>query len=312
MHVAVTGSTGLIGSALVRLLVAEGHTVTRLTRSDTRLTPSDRKGPSGPVREARWDPARGTIDAEALAAADAVVHLAGRAASIRWTEKAKREFRDSRVQGTRLLAETMAGLADGPGVLVSASGIHYYGDRGDELLTEKSPSGGGFLAEVSRAWEGAADPARAAGLRVVHVRTGITQTPEGGSLPKQLPLFRLGLGGRFGFGRQWWSWISLDDVVGIYRHALVTDGLEGPVNATAPNPVTNAEFTATLARVLGRPALVPVPKLGLKLVLGEIGEELVYYSIRAQPEAALASGYVFGWPRLEPALRHLLNRPAAA
>jgi uncharacterized protein len=333
MHVAVTGSTGLIGSALVRLLVAEGHTVTRLTRSDTgptrsdteltgsdtrltgsdtRPTPSDRKGPSGPVREARWDPARGTIDAEALAAADAVVHLAGRAASIRWTEKAKREFRDSRVQGTRLLAETMAGLADGPGVLVSASGIHYYGDRGDELLTEKSPSGGGFLAEVSRAWEGAADPARAAGLRVVHVRTGITQTPEGGSLPKQLPLFRLGLGGRFGFGRQWWSWISLDDVVGIYRHALVTDGLEGPVNATAPNPVTNAEFTATLARVLGRPALVPVPKLGLKLVLGEIGEELVSYSVRAHPEAALASGYVFGWPRLEPALRHLLNRPAAA
>ena len=309
MHVAVTGSTGLIGSALVRLLVAEGHTVTRLTRSQTRGS-SD---PSGQVDEASWDPGGGTVDTGALAAADAVVHLAGKGiASGRWTDAAKREIRESRARGTRLLAETMAGLADGPRVLVSASGVHYYGDRGDEVLTERSGPGGGFLAEVCRAWEGAADPARAAGLRVVHVRTGVTQTREGGSLPKQLPLFRLGLGGRFGSGRQWWSWVSLHDVAGIYRHALVSDGLEGAVNAAAPNPVTNAEFTATLARVLGRPALAPVPRLGPRLVLGEMAEELLFYSIRVQPEATLASGYRFRWPELEPALRHLLNRPTAA
>src|SRR6266508_276378 len=306
MHVAVTGSTGLIGSALVRLLVAEGHTVTRLTRSEPR-------GSSGSVREARWDPAAGTVDAGALAGTDALVHLAGKAISSgRWTRKVKREIRESRVRGTGLLAETMAGMADGPKVLVSASGIHYYGDRGDEVLTEQSRPGEGFLAEVCQAWERAADPARASGLRVVHVRTGPAQTTAGGSLPRQLPLFRLGLGGRFGAGRQWWSWIALDDVVGIYRHALVTDGLEGAVNATAPNPVTNAEFTTTLARVLGRPALAPVPKLGPRLVLGEMAEELLFSSIRVQPEAPLARGYEFRWPELEPTLRHLLNRPAAA
>src|SRR6266508_1856862 len=264
MHVAVTGSTGLIGSALVRLLVAEGHTVTRLTRSEPR-------GSSGSVREARWDPAAGTVDAGALAGTDALVHLAGKAISSgRWTRKVKREIRESRVRGT------------------------------------------GLLAEVCQAWERAADPARASGLRVVHVRTGPAQTTAGGSLPRQLPLFRLGLGGRFGSGRQWWSWIALDDVVGIYRHALVTDGLEGAVNATAPNPVTNAEFTTTLARVLGRPALAPVPKLGPRLVLGEMAEELLFSSIRVQPEAPLARGYEFRWPELEPTLRHLLNRPAAA
>jgi uncharacterized protein (TIGR01777 family) len=302
MHVAVTGSTGLIGSALVRLLAAEGHTVTRLTRSQ----------PSQPD-QVRWDPAGGSIDAGALAAADAVVHLAGKAiASGRWTGKAKREIRESRVRGTRLLAETMAGLTDGPRVLVCASGIHYYGDRGDEVVTERSGPGVGFLAEVCQAWEAAADPARAAGLRVVHVRTGLSQTRQGGSLPKQLPLFRLGLGGRFGSGRQWWSWVSLDDVLGIYRHALVGDGLEGAVNATAPNPVTNAEFTTTLARVLGRPALAPVPKFGPRLALGEMADELVFSSIRVLPEAATASGYRFRWPELEPVLRHLLQRPAAA
>jgi uncharacterized protein len=302
MHVAVTGSTGLIGSALVRLLAAEGHTVTRLTRSQ----------PSQPD-QVRWDPAGGSIDAGALAAADAVVHLAGKAiASGWWTGKAKREIRESRVRGTRLLAETMAGLTDGPRVLVCASGIHYYGDRGDEVVTERSGPGVGFLAEVCQAWEAAADPARTAGLRVVHVRTGLSQTRQGGSLPKQLPLFRLGLGGRFGSGRQWWSWVSLDDVLGIYRHALVSDGLEGAVNATAPNPVTNAEFTATLARVLGRPALAPVPKFGPRLALGEMADELVFSSIRVLPEAATASGYRFRWPELEPVLRHLLQRPAAA
>src|SRR6266540_6108297 len=242
MLVAVTGSTGLIGSALVPSLVAEGHEVLRFTRS-----------PSPGPGAARWDPAGGTIDSEALSKADAVAHLAGRSiAALRWTPKVKREILSSRTQGTRLLAEAMAGLPDGPRVLVTASGINFYGDRGDEVLTETSPGGSGFLADVCRQWEGAADPARAAGIRTVHVRTGFVQTPRAGVLPRLLPLFRVGLGGRFGSGRQWWSWVTLDDVVGIYRHAVTAGAVGGALNATAPNPVTNAEFTATLARAVGR------------------------------------------------------------
>jgi uncharacterized protein len=301
MLVAVTGSTGMIGSALVSRLVDDGHEVLRLTRS-----------PSPGPGAARWDPAGGTIDAEALAKADAVVHLAGRPiASLRWTAKVKREILASRVQGTRLLAETMAGLPDGPRVLVTASGIHYYGDRGDEVLTETSAAGEGlFMSEVCREWEAAADPARAAGIRTVHVRTGFVQTPRGGALQLQAPLFRLGLGGRLGSGRQWWSWVTLDDVVGIYRHAVVSGAASGPLNATAPNPVTNAEYTATLARVLGRPALLPVPGFAPRLLAGQLADELLFSSDRVHPAATEASGYTFQHPELEPALRHLLARPA--
>jgi uncharacterized protein len=301
MLVAVTGSTGMIGSALVSRLAGDGHEVLRLTRS-----------PSPGPGAARWDPAGGTIDAEALAKADAVVHLAGRPiASLRWTAKVKREILASRVQGTRLLADTMAGLPDGPRVLVTASGIHYYGDRGDEVLTETSPAGEGlFLSEVCREWEAAADPARAAGIRTVHVRTGFVQTPRGGALQLQAPLFRLGLGGRLGSGRQWWSWVTLDDVVGIYRHAVVSGAASGPLNATAPNPVTNAEYTAALARVLGRPALLPVPGFAPRLLAGRIADELLLSSSRVHPAATEASGYTFQHPELEPALRHLLDRPA--
>jgi uncharacterized protein len=299
MLVAITGSTGMIGSALVSSLVADGHEVLRFTRS-----PSPRPG------AAHWDPAGGTIDSEALSKADAVVHLAGRnIAALHWTPKIKREILDSRTHGTGLLAETMAGLPDGPRVLVTASGINFYGDRGDEVLTETSPGGRGFLAEVCRQWEGAADPARAAGIRTVHVRTGFVQTPRGGVLPKLLPLFRVGLGGRFGSGRQWWSWVTLDDVVGTYRHALTASAASGPLNATAPNPVTNAQFTATLAKVLGRPALLPVPSFGPKLLLGELADELLFASIRVHPAATESSGYSFQHPILEPALRHLLTRP---
>jgi uncharacterized protein (TIGR01777 family) len=302
MLVAVTGSTGLIGTALVRRLTADGHRVLRVTRSR----------PSGPD-ETRWDPMGGRIDADALAGVDAVVHLAGRGIGdgLRWTRKAKDEILQSRVEGTRLLAETMAGAAGsgGPRVLVCASGIHAYGDGGDAVLTESSRPGSGFLAEVVRQWEAAADPARTAGLRVVHIRNGIVQAAEGGALPRLLPLFRLGLGGRLGSGRQWWSWVALDDSVGLYRHALLSDDLEGPVNGTAPNPVTNAEHAATLARVLGRPGFLAAPAFAVRLLLGELAEELLFASLRVQPAAAQASGYVFRFPELEPALRHVLNRP---
>jgi len=301
MLVAVTGSTGLIGTALVRRLEAEGHQVLRFTRSR----------PSAP-NESSWDPMAGRIDADALARADAVVHLAGRGIGdgFRWTRKVKDEILQSRVRGTRLLAETMAGAAGsgGPRVLVCASGIHRYGDRGDEVLTESSPAGGGFLAEVVRQWEAAADPARAAGLRVVHIRNGIVQAAEAPVVARQLPLFRLGLGGRFGSGRQWWSWVALDDTVGLFRHALLTGDLEGPINGTAPNPVTNATYAATLARVLGRPCLLTYPAFGPRLLLGELADELLFASQRVQPAVATASGYAFRFPELEPTLRHLLGR----
>ncbi len=303
MLVAVTGASGLIGTALTRRLQAEGHQVLRLTRS--RPTAAD---------QVQWDPMAGRLDADALAKADAVVHLA--AANIgdklRWTARTKREILDTRVQGTGLVARTMAELAKGTGgprVLVCASGAHYYGDRGDEVLTEASSGGRGFLADVVRQWEAAADAARVAGLRVVHMRTGPIQDAAGAGLPKQALMFRFGLGGRFGSGRQWLSWTSLDDIVGAYLHALTHDELAGPVNNVAPNPVTNAEFTATLARVLGRPALLPVPEFAPKLVLGEFADEMLFTSIRAHPARLLETGYRFRFPELEPALRHTLNRP---
>jgi uncharacterized protein len=299
MLVAVTGASGLIGTALVGRLEAEGHRVLRLTRSR----------PSGPD-QVQWDPMAGRLDPDALAKADAVVHLA--AANIgdklRWTARTKREILQTRVQGTGLVAKTMAELAQGPGgprVLVCASGAHYYGDRGDEVLTEESSGGRGFLADVVRRWEAAADPARAAGLRVVHLRTGPVQTAAGAGLPKQALMFRLGVGGRFGSGRQWLSWIALDDIT--YLHALTHD-LAGPVNNVAPNPVTNAEFTATLARVLRRPAVLHVPAFAPRLVLGEFADEMLFTSIRARPARLQATGYRFRFPELEPALRHTLGR----
>jgi uncharacterized protein (TIGR01777 family) len=302
MLVAVTGASGLIGTALVRRLEAEGHQVLRVTRSR----------PSGPD-QLRWDPMAGRLDRDALAKADAVVHLA--AANIgdklRWTARTKREILQTRVEGTGLVARTMAGLANGPGgprVLVCASGAHFYGDRGDEVLTEASSGGRGFLADVVRQWEAAADPARAAGLRVVHLRTGPVQDAAGAGLPKQALMFRLGVGGRFGSGRQWLSWIALDDITGAYLHALTREDLAGPVNAVAPNPVTNAEFTATLARVLHRPAVVHVPAFAPRLVLGEFADEMLFTSMRVHPARLQATGYRFQLPELEPALRHTLGR----
>jgi uncharacterized protein len=303
MLVAVTGASGLIGTALTRRLREAGHQVLRLTRWE----------PTEPD-QVRWDPGAGRLDPDDLAKADAVVHLA--AANIgdklRWTARTKRQLLETRVEGTGLVARTMAELAGEPGgprVLVCASGAHYYGDRGDEVLTEASSGGRGFLADLVRQWEQAADPARAAGLRVVHLRTGPVQDAAGAGLPKQALMFRLGVGGRFGSGRQWLSWVALDDITGAYLHALTHDDLAGPVNAVAPNPVTNAEFTATLARVLRRPAILHVPEFAPRLVLGEFADEMLFTSMRIHPVRLLEAGYRFRFPELEPALRHTLGRP---
>jgi len=307
MLVAVTGASGLIGTALVERLHAEGHQVLRLTRSR----------PAAPD-QVHWDPASGELDPDALAKADAVVHLAATniGEHLRWTARIKRELLESRVEGTSLVARTMAELAtrsggnEGPRLLLCASGVHYYGDRGDAVLTEADGGGPGFLAGVVRQWEAAADPARAAGLRVVHLRTGLVQDVGGAGLPKQVLMFRFGLGGRLGSGRQWLSWISLDDIAGAYLHALTHDDLEGPVNAVAPDPVTNAEFTRILARVLGRPAFLHVPAIAPKLVLGEVADELLFTSLRVRPARLLETGYTFELPDLETTLRHTMGRPA--
>jgi uncharacterized protein (TIGR01777 family) len=296
MKVLVTGARGLIGSALVPRLEAGGHEVAQLTRS----TPQ-RRG------EYRWDPATGTLDRAALEGVDAAVHLAGESVAGRWTEAKKRRILESRVKGTRLLSEALAGLEPPPAVLACASAIGVYGDRGDEPVTERSPSGDGFLAEVVRAWEGAAAPAREAGIRVVNLRFGIVQSKDGGALATMLPIFRLGLGGRVGSGRQYVSWVAIDDVVGAIQYALASDSPAGPVNVVAPQPVRNAEYAHTLGRVLGRPAILPAPGFAVRLALGELSQE-VLGGQRVVPERLREGGYEFRYPELEPALRHVLGR----
>ncbi|MFO7549740.1 MAG: TIGR01777 family oxidoreductase [Acidimicrobiia bacterium] len=299
MDIAITGSTGLIGTALVESLEARGDRVFRVVR---RRPGTD---------EIRWDPASGQIDAAGLEGIDAVIHLAGAGiGDRRWTEDYKRTIRDSRVDGTRLLAETLAGLTRPPQVFVSQSGTGYYGDRGDEVLTEASAGGDGFLADVVSAWEAAAEPARRAGIRVVHPRTAQVLTHQGGSLARQLPLFRLGLGGRFGPGDQWWCWISLDDQVAATLHVL-SSSLDGPVNFSAPDPVRNREFARALGRALRRPSLLPVPAFGPKLVVGgELAESLLFGSQRVMPERLLADGFEFTHPTIESALETMVARAA--
>jgi uncharacterized protein len=297
MKVLISGATGMIGSALTRELESKGHQTTRLTRSP------------GSDDDVGWDPSAGEIDASRLEGVDAVVHLAGESiAEGRWTAERKRRILESRRQGTGLLARTIANLSEPPGVMVGASAVGYYGDRGNELLREDSGPGNNFLGEVCRVWEKAADPAREAGIRVVHTRFGIVLSPKGGALGTTLPIFKLGGGGRIGSGRQYWSWVALDDVVGSIIHALENDSVEGPINVGSPNPLTNAEYTKVLGKVLNRPTVFPLPAPAARLMLGEIADELLLASARMEPARLEETGYEFRYPELEGALRHLLGR----
>ncbi len=300
MRVAVTGSRGLIGTALAAALRAAGHSVTPVVR-----------GLPGPGQVA-WDPSEGTADAAGLEGHDAVVHLAGAGlGNHRWTDRYKAEILRSRTQGTTLLATTLAGLDRAPSVLVSGSAVGYYGDRGDEELTEESGPGSGFLADVVRRWEESTAPAEAAGIRVVHLRSGVVQAAHGGALERLLPPFRMGVGGRWGSGRQWLSWVHLDDEVGAILHALDDGSLRGPLNATAPQPVTVAGYARALGRAVSRPTLLPTPRPALVAMLGrELVEEMLLAGQRVLPARLLASGYVFRHPSIEEALADLLRRPA--
>jgi len=299
MRVLVSGSSGLVGSALIPALVSGGHEVVCLVRSQPRDEAS----------EVRWDPQAGEIDGAGLKGVDAAVHLAGESiAAGRWTAARKDRILESRVRGTRLLAEALAGLEQRPAVLVSASAVGYYGDRGEETLTEESDSGSAFLSEVCRQWEAATGPAAEAGIRVVNLRSGVVLSTAGGALPRLLTPFRLGVGGTLGSGKQFMSWIAIDDVVGAILHVLTTETLRGPVNAVAPQARTNREFTKTLGRVLRRPTLLPMPAFAARLAFGQMADELLLCSQRAEPAKLVASGYKFRFPELEGALRHLLGK----
>jgi len=297
MRVVVSGASGLVGAALCPALQAAGHEVVALVRSD--------------LPGVRWDPEADTIDAAGLEGCDAVIHLAGEnIAGGRWNHSRKARIRDSRIHGTRLIAETLAGLETPPRALITASAIGYYGHRYGEVLPEYADPGTGFLPDVCGAWESAAEPAREAGIRVATVRLGVVLSQNGGALAKMLTPFRLGVGGRIGKGDQYMSWIALDDVVGVFQHVLAHDALKGPVNGVAPHPVTNLEFTKTLGRVLSRPTILPLPAIVAKLALGEMAQDLLLASTRVEPERLKQTGYRFRFPELEGALRYLLNKPS--
>jgi uncharacterized protein len=299
LTVAITGSTGMIGESLAHFLTTGGHRVVRLVRDSRDVG-------DGAVF---WNPAAGEIDADALAGVDAVVHLAGTPiASERWTDERKRSIMQSRVKGTELIARTLAGLPNGPKVLVSSSAVGYYGNRGAEALDERASSGEGFLAEVCRAWEAAARPAERAGVRVVLLRGGVVLSPAGGAIGEMLLPFKMGVGGRLGSGKQYMSWIDLDDHVALIHHALYSDSLSGPVNATAPHPVTNATFTAALGRALGRPTVIPVPALAIKAAFGQLGTEALLWGQRVVPRKAVESGFRFFYEGVEESLRFQLGR----
>lgn len=297
LNVLVTGASGLIGSALVPFLTTGGHHAVPLQRSAMVSS-------AGPT----WDPSAGRIDVGAGGPFDAVVHLAGESIGERWNAAKKRRIRESRVGGTRLLCEALAKLPQPPRALVCASATGFYGDRGDEWLDETSERGKGFLADLAGEWEAAAKPAVERGIRVVHLRFGIVLAGKGGALAKMVPVFKFGLGGRLGDGRGYWSWIALNDALGAIHRALADESLRGPVNAVSPHPVTNAEFTRTLAKVLGRPAIFPVPRFAVELLFGEMGREALLASVRVRPAKLLANGFAFRYPELEPALRHVLGR----
>jgi len=294
LRVAITGASGMIGSMLAPALVAAGHQVVPIVRGDPR------------TGEIRWDPAGAGLDPAALRGVDAVVHLAGANIAGRWTEARKRAVLESRTLGTRLLAEALARAPNGPATLVSASAIGYYGNRGDEELTEASPAGSGFLPQVTEAWEAATATAADAGIRVAKVRTGLVLSSAGGLLRKMLLPFRLGLGGRLGDGRQWMSWIAAADLIGVFRH-LLEGTLSGPVNAVAPGAVRNREFTAALGRALHRPTVFPLPKTVIRMLFGQMGNEAILGSAHVLPAVLERSGFRFQYPVLDGALAHELE-----
>jgi uncharacterized protein (TIGR01777 family) len=302
LTIAITGATGLIGSALTARLETAGHTVRRVTRQRTSASAAD-----GRDSDIHWDPSAGVIDPSALRGCDAVVHLAGEPIAQRWTGRRKRLIRESRVKGTTLIAKSIAACKDGPQVLLSGSAIGYYGDRGDEQLDEQSTSGTDFLSGVVRDWEGATAAATDAGVRVVLLRTGLVLTTDGGALAKLLPPFRLGLGGPMGSGRQWMSWISLDDHVRIIERTLLTAEMRGPVNLVAPNPVTNAEFAKELGHALHRAAFLPLPAFALEIMFGEMAQATILSGQRVLPASLLTAGFQFKHPTLGEALRSMLT-----
>lgn len=297
MRVLVSGSSGLVGKALCAALAGEGHTVVRLVRNDTALSDN----------AVYWDPDRGVLAGDQLSGLDGVVHLAGESiAGGRWTPERKARIRDSRLRGTRLLCERLAACSPPPAFLVAASAIGIYGSRGDEIVAEDSAPGHGFLADLCQEWEGETRRASEVGLRVVNLRLGMVLSANGGALAKMLPPFRLGLGGPLGNGAMWMSWIHLDDLVRSILHAMNRPELAGPVNALAPHPVTNREFTRTLGRVLKRPAVLAAPAPVLRFALGEMADALLLSSLRGVPRRLEESGFVFGFPALEGALSDLL------
>jgi len=297
MKILITGSSGLVGSALHEGLSAEAHDIFHLVRHK----PEE-------ASQISWDPDAGTIDAPALEEFDAVIHLAGESIAGRWSAAKKQRIRDSRLNGTRLLCKSLARLARPPRVVISASAVGFYGNRDDEILTETSAPGTMFLSKLCTEWEAAADHADRRETRVVKLRFGVILSCKGGALQKMLLPFKLGAGGVIGGGRQYWSWIAIDDVVEIVRHVLATDSLRGAVNAVSPHPVTNCEFTKTLGRALHRPTIFPMPAFAARLAFGEMADELFLASARAHPEKLQSAGYTFRFPQLESALGHLLKK----
>lgn len=298
MRVLMSGATGLLGVAITRALEPQGSQITRLVREKAK------------PGEIIWLPGK-PLNPALVSGFDAVIHLAGESVVGRWTAAKKQRIRDSRVLGTRTLADAVAGAERKPRVFAAASAIGYYGNRGDEILQETSPFGTGFLAETCREWEAAAGPVENAGIRTVHLRTGVVLSEHGGALEKLLLPFRLGLGGRLGSGQQWMSWIHLDDIVGAILHLVSNETVNGPVNLIAPTPVRNAEFTAVLGNVLSRPTLFPVPEFALKLAMGEMAEEVLLGSQRVEPKQLTASGYDFKFRNLRDALEDLVGTKSA-
>lgn len=299
MKILVSGASGLVGSAVVANLSSRGVEVLRLVRS----------GPRDGAREIMWNPGKGIETTAKLEGLDAVIHLAGEPiAEGRWTEDKKRRIRESRVRGTRILCEALAQLERKPRALLSASAIGYYGSRGAEILNEESAPGDDFLARVCREWEESTAPAAEAGIRVSLMRFGVILSAEGGALAKMLTPFKFGVGGRLGSGEQFMSWIALDDVVGAIDFLLENDSMSGPVNTVAPNPVTNREFTTALGKALSRPTLFPVPEFAMRLAFGEMADTALLASQRVEPAHLKAAGYVFKYPELKAALRHILKK----